>query len=234
MVLGGRPIEAVILDLDGTLFDSIGAYVRAFNRGVAAFGLPPASRRALVGFLTEGVPLEDILRRLYPERAAAEPDFPGRCRQAILEAYLRGERGEQALLPGARQLLEALRAHRLKVGVATGRLTQPEYEWGRFRELGLEALVDALVTPAEVPRRKPAPDVIVECARRLGVSPQRCLVVGDATADVAAARAAGACSVGVLTGVGSAEELRREGADWVVEDLRSLADLLFPEGGAGG
>jgi len=233
VVLGDQLIEAVILDMDGTMFDTIGAYVRAFNRGVTTFGLPSVGREVLVEFLTQGVSLEDILRRLYPERAASEAEFPTRCRQAILEAYLNKEQGEKALLPGARELLEKLRAHGLKVGVATGRLTEPDYEWRRFRELGLDVLVDALVTPAEVPRRKPAPDVILECARRLGVRPEQCLVVGDATADVAAAKAAGACSVGVLTGVGSADQLHREGADWVLRDLISLVDLLFP-GEAGG
>ena len=83
-----------------------------------------------------------------------------------------------------------------------------------------------LVERGDVRRAKPEPDLFVECARRLGVDPDECYVVGDAVWDLLAARRAKMLSVGVLSGGYGEDELTRAGAFRVYRDTADLLDSL--------
>jgi phosphoglycolate phosphatase-like HAD superfamily hydrolase len=76
-------------------------------------------------------------------------------------------------------------------------------------------------------RTKPHPDPILWTAEQLEITSRDCLMVGDTTVDIRAARSAGAQSVGVLSGFGSERELRRAGADVILRDVTGLVDF-FP------
>ena len=103
------------------------------------------------------------------------------------------------LLPGVEALLKGLRASGLKIGVASSsKNARPVIE-----KLGIAHLLDAVIDGQDQQRPKPAPDLFLNCARRLGVPPERCVVVEDAQAGIDAANAAGMRSVGV----GSPEDL---------------------------
>jgi len=108
----------------------------------------------------------------------------------------------------------------LKIGIATGRTSPPESEWTRFRRYGLEKYLDALVTSREVEKRKPSPDAIIECARRLEISLGQSLVVGDTDSDVIAARRAGAIAVAVSTGQESLESLKSQHPELLSRTLK--------------
>src|SRR5262249_24705993 len=98
----------------------------------------------------------------------------------------------------------------------------------------IDASLDALGVGAEtvvVERRlvsgaKPEPDLFLACAERIGVSADRCYVVGDAVWDLLAARRAGMLSIGVLSGGYGEDELTRAGAFRVYRDTRELAESL--------
>jgi phosphoglycolate phosphatase-like HAD superfamily hydrolase len=86
-----------------------------------------------------------------------------------------------------------------------------------------------VVERGDVARAKPEPDLFVECARRLGVEPDDCYVVGDAVWDLLAARRARMLSIGLLSGGYGADELQGAGAFRVYRDpaeLRSSLDEL--------
>jgi beta-phosphoglucomutase len=88
---------------------------------------------------------------------------------------------------------------------------------GNLNEIGLPAATfDAVVNGSQVERKKPAPDIFLEACRRLGLDPASCLVVEDAVAGVAAAKAAGTRCLAVTTSF-SRDQLTR--ADWVVDGL---------------
>jgi histidinol-phosphate phosphatase family protein len=140
-------------------------------------------------------------------------------------------------MAGARDVLDRLRAAGIRVGVVTnqsgiarGMLTGAEVEAVHARLHELLGPFDAVCVcphgPGDACRcRKPAPGLVLEAARRLGVAPQRCAVVGDIGADIDAALAAGALGVLVPTAATRPEETAR--APLVMPELGFVADLVL-------
>ncbi|NLD72376.1 MAG: HAD-IA family hydrolase, partial [Chloroflexi bacterium] len=95
------------------------------------------------------------------------------------------------------------------------------------RRAGLDAHFDAIVTRQDVWFLKPHPEPIRRAATLLGVAPEECIMVGDTTMDVRAARSAGAFAVGVLTGMAIREELERAGAQCILDQATDLEPLLL-------
>jgi HAD superfamily hydrolase (TIGR01509 family) len=130
---------------------------------------------------------------------------------------------ERRPLPGAVAVLEELRSLGVVHGIATsGR--RPEID-ASLAALGVgpETVV---VERGDVLRAKPEPDLFLTCAERLGVDPDQCFVVGDATWDLLAARRAGMLSVGLLSGGYGEDELTRAGAFRVYRDADELRESL--------
>jgi HAD superfamily hydrolase (TIGR01509 family) len=126
-------------------------------------------------------------------------------------------------LPGAVALLAELRERGIVHGIATsGR--RPEID-GSLAALGVGDET-VIVQRGDVARAKPEPDLFIECARRLGVQPDECYVVGDAVWDLLAARRARMLSVGVLSGGYGEDELDRAGAFRVYRDAAELHESL--------
>ena len=220
MWINGHKITGVIFDIDGTLVDSFPVYCSVFNQGIAKYQLGPVSKEYLVNALKRGDNLIDIFRNLFPQ--GTDDSFLQKFRKEVLDLFLKAEVTEVKLFPGTHELFKHLIAKGIKIGVATGRTTLPELEWSRFKRYGLDGYIDALVTSREVEKRKPAPDAILECAKRLGIPIENCLVVGDTEADIQATRSAGGISVAVTTGGDDAEILKRENPGLI---FKSLIDL---------
>jgi HAD superfamily hydrolase (TIGR01509 family) len=130
---------------------------------------------------------------------------------------------ERRALPGAVSLLAALRAGGVVHGIATS---------GRRPEIDASlAVLDVpdetvVVQRGDVERAKPAPDLFLECARRLGAETDECFVVGDAVWDLLAARRARMLSIGLLSGGYGDDELTRAGAFRVYRDPAELHSAL--------
>jgi phosphoglycolate phosphatase len=217
MFINGRNIEAVIFDIDGTLVDSFPVYCSVFNRGIKKYNLQSVASEALIHSMKRGETLLDIFRRLFPPNT--DESLIETCRKEILELFMRAEVEEVKLFPGIIELFGNLKDRGIKIGVATGRTTPPEREWERFRRYGLDGLIGSIVTSREVEKKKPAPDAIIECAKRLNVSITNCLVVGDTEADVLASKSAGAIAVAVSTGGDDIGLLERENPEFLFQNL---------------
>ena len=196
LFVNGKQIRGVIFDIDGTLIDSFSAFTSVFNKGISQFGLQPVSEQILTQSLKKGVNLAEMLRRVFPLQT--DESLIQRCKGEILEHFLKVEASEVKPFPGVNGLFGNLIDRGLKIGIATGRTSTPENEWDRFKRFGLERFIDSIVTSREVARRKPAPDAILECAKRMKVPIEKCLVVGDTEDDIVAARKAGGIPVAIL------------------------------------
>jgi HAD superfamily hydrolase (TIGR01509 family) len=129
--------------------------------------------------------------------------------------YLDLIRGRLKPLPGVFPFIHECRARRLRVAVASS--ADAVKVEGNLHEIGLPPdAFDAIVNGSQVERKKPAPDIFLTAAGRLGLPPAACLVVEDAVAGVAAAKAAGARCLALTT---SFPADRLGAADWVVADL---------------
>lgn len=217
MFVKGRNIEGVIFDIDGTLVDSFPVYCSAFNRAIQKYKLEPVSSEFLMRSMKSGDSLIDIFRKIFPP--GAEESFLEKCREEVLTLFLKAEIDEVKPFPGIRELFQDLKERGICVGIATGRTSPPEKEWERFKSYGLDGLIDSIATSRGMERRKPAPDVIIECARRLNVSAEHCLAVGDTDSDIVASRSAGAIAVAICTGLDDVELLQRENPEFLFESL---------------
>ncbi|WP_330177114.1 HAD family phosphatase [Streptomyces sp. NBC_01498] len=204
---------AVVFDLDGTLVDSEPNYYEAGRRLLAGHGVPDFSweqhtryigistRETLEAWRTEygiGAPLDELLlakNRIYLELARASTE----------------------VFPEMRALVERLHTRGAPMAVASGS-SRAAIE-AVLDGTGLTPYFTLVVSAEEVPRGKPAPDVFLEAARRLGVDPADCVVLEDAAPGVRAARAAGMRCVAV--------PYVRSTAD---DPAFREAELLFPRG----
>lgn len=220
-------IKAVILDLDGTILNSVDAFWRAFNVGVTHFELLPVAKERLLELMGEGVGLAEILRDIYRE-LTSEPGIMmvDEIEREIRRAYLAGGGDvEVGLTEGARELLNQLKGKGIKIGIVTGRTIASERQWQQLAKLNVAHLIDVVVTAA-VTRRKPAPDTINICLEKLELRPNECLFIGDSPADIAAGKAAGVRTVALTTGVTPSQVLSVKSPDFMFDNLYRLVDNL--------
>jgi sugar-phosphatase len=208
-----EPFAGVLLDLDGTLIDSIAAVERSWIQWCSEYGVDPVR---LLGF--HGIPAARVIETLLPEgdRLAAFE------RIRDLEV---ADVADIVVLPGAAALLATL----AEGGVPTAIVTSGTRDLAEAR-IAATGLTHppVVVTASDVERGKPWPDPWLEGARRLGVDPAECLVVEDAVAGLRAGRAAGCRALVAVLGTTPPEELEPV-ADLVVPDLTHLATSV--EGG---
>ena len=218
-------IKGVIFDLDGTLIDTLEAFTRAFNQGIATFELEPTSEETLASLLNKALGLEYILLELFPSHFE-EPEARSRCLMEILEVYIAElERDKIPLKPGVREVLPALKGMGLKIGIVTGRTTSGEQKWVELQRLNIAKFIDSMVTAAEAPR-KPSPDGVVKCAEEMGLSPKECVLVGDSQSDIVTGKAAGIMTIAIPTGVAKEELLSKEEPTAIISSLAELPALI--------
>ncbi|MGW4599906.1 HAD family hydrolase [Streptomyces sp. NPDC004457] len=176
---------SVIFDLDGTLVDSEPNYYEASRQVLAEHGVPDftwADHEGYVGISTRET--VTIWRERYGLHASV-----AELLAATNGRYLELAGTRTRVYPQMRAFVELLAARNVPMAVASG--SSPEAIRAILAGTGLGALLRTVVSADEVPHGKPAPDVFLEAARRLGVDPADCVVLEDAAPGAAAAHAAG-------------------------------------------
>ena len=210
-------LRAVLWDLDGTLTDSVRFVVDTANRVIEAHGGAALDFES-VGAMT-GLPLEAIFRMAWPDLT---PDDAQRFRTEYRDIYDREIVPATKLFDGARETLHAFHEAGLLQATVTGKRAA---DCERIlRGLGIASEIDVYLGGDSVPRPKPAPDLAQHAMARLGLGPAECVVVGDANADIAMGKAAGARTIQVLWGFARD---RIDGADLVVATWADLRETVF-------
>jgi HAD superfamily hydrolase (TIGR01509 family) len=208
--------QAVIFDVDGTLIDSVDAHTRAWVDAFAAFDIQAdfddvrgdvgkGGDQLMPGYLppdaleAQGKAVEDHRTELF-----AREHLPG------IQAF-----------PGVRQLFERIRAHGLRIALASSAKAE---ELDRYLEItGVGDLIEGATSSDDAERSKPFPDIFLAALKKLpGVEPGEAVVVGDTPYDAEAARAAGMACIGVLSGGFPAESLTAVGCAAVYQDVAEL------------
>ena len=181
--------DAVVLDLDGVLVDSEERWDEARRELVADRGgtWSDEATHAMLGMSSRewSVYVRDELG------VAMEPDA---ISDAVVERLIAGYRRELPLLPGAVEAVRRLGEH-WPLGLASS--SNAPVIALVLERTGLGAVIRVWLSSEEVPRGKPAPDVYLEVARRLGADPARCAAVEDSTNGIRSAHAAGMAVVAV-------------------------------------
>jgi len=219
-----HPIEAILFDLDGTLIDTDDTLIARWEQwlGRLAWLFPqrdprPFLRRALQRAETPGNTFVSALDALYLDR--------------VLHGFsewlyrARGLATPNTVTPiaGVDRLLSAL-ASTYPLALVTTRVRRQAE--ALLAAANLPPVFQFIIGGLDTARMKPHPAPILRAAELLGVPPERCLMVGDTTMDIRAARAAGAWAVGVLCGFGQRDELERAGAHLILETTPLLIQYL--------
>lgn len=208
-------LRGVIFDMDGVLVDSEEFICRAAIAMFEEQGLEvrPEDFRPFVG-TGENRYLGGVA-----EKHRLTLNLPA-AKERTYELYDELVRGRLQPLPGAREFTVLCRERGLKLALATS--ADRVKMLINLREIGLPAeTFDATVNGLEVEKRKPAPDIFQLAASRLGLAPSECLVVEDAVSGVAAAKAAGAKCLALLT---TFPREKLAGADFYAKDLSAVPE----------
>jgi phosphoglycolate phosphatase len=215
-------IRAVILDLDGTLIDTVAEIVAAMNRTLEEFGLatlPPRTIEALVG---RGV-------RSLVERALARVEGgaliqPDRAVERFEAHYAQTVGTDSRVFPGAIEGLKRLTAAGLPLAVVTNK---PRFFTGMLLErAGIAGFLKAVVAGDDGITRKPAGDMLVAACAKMGTTPIQTLMLGDSDNDVLAARAAGCPVWCVPYGYNEGRGPETLACDRLVDDIDAAARLI--------
>jgi len=212
--------KAVIFDWDGTLADTRRTVTESFRRVLSEAGYTISDefidRRIGVG--TRKI-MEDALRE-------CGIDFNEEELERLVERKIEFQTeltGAVDLFEGAVELLDALYG-RVKIALAT---MGPRKVVDRLlSEKSIRRYFDVVVTADEVPKPKPNPEIFLKAARRIKVRLEECLVVEDSIFGVKAAKAAGMGCVAVPSGAYTAEELRKEEPDLLINSLKEKERIM--------
>ena len=198
--------SALLFDLDGVLIDSTPAVTRVWTGWAIAHGFDP----------------DDVVRKAHgrPSIATIGDYLPHADHEAENREVERREIEDLegvVTLPGARELLSALPSDRWTIVTSC---TRPLAEV-RLRAAGLP-IPQRLLTSDDVKNGKPDPEPYLKGASLLGLSARDCVVVEDVPAGIRAGKAAGARVIACRTTV-SEPELKAAGADWIVDNCKSIS-----------
>jgi HAD superfamily hydrolase (TIGR01509 family) len=215
-----------LLDLDGTLVDSVYEHVLAWHEALNTEGIELSVWRIHRKIGMSGGLLTNMLLR--ETGLDIDPERVDRLQRGHAVAFARYS-GRVQPLPGAKGLLAYLRSADIPFAIATsGRM---ETARPALDELAVDLDTVPVITRDQVRHGKPDPDLFLAAADRLGVSIETATVVGDSVWDMLAARRARALAIGLLSGGCGGEELERAGAYRVYEDPADLLRHIDEVGG---
>ena len=213
------PLRAALFDLDGTLLDTLADIHAAVNVALGAVGLPPRPLAEVRAFVGDGA---DVLMA----RACGAGAAPA-VRAAALAAYTAhyGAHNAEttAPYPGVPELLAALRARGLRLGVVSNK---PQADSAAVVAHYFPGAFDVVIGARPDLPKKPAPDPLLAALRALECAPADAVYLGDSANDVRAPLAAGVPAYAALWGFRSRAELAAAGATRFVPSPAAFLSAL--------
>jgi 2-phosphoglycolate phosphatase len=206
--------RAVLFDFDGTLADSYDAITASVNHVRSVRGLPALPDAEIRKHVGRG--LEKLMADLLPDTNVE------RNVELYREHHVTVMRDLTQLLPSAREALAVLKASGRRLAVCSNK--KVSFTRDLIDHLGIAEYLSAVLGPDDVPRPKPAPDMLLEGLHRLGVTSAQALYVGDMDVDVQTARSAGVTVWVVPTGSADRATLVAARPDRILENLGELAE----------
>jgi len=220
MAIQTASIQAILFDIDGTLSDSDNRLVQKVSHYLSPFITNKDHRTAFARWIVMGV--ESPGNFLY--NLADRFSIDSYLLQMLNWISKRKKHPvkDHWLIPGIADMLEELMGYRLAVVSARDAHSTMSF----LAQFSLDPFFDVVVTSQTCHYTKPFPDPMLYAAEKMGVPAASCLMVGDTTVDMKAAKLAGMQAVGVLCGFGREKELLRAGADLILPITTDLSALF--------
>jgi phosphoglycolate phosphatase len=221
-----RPLQAAIVDLDGTMVDTLGDFSVALNRMLGELRLPGIEPSSIARFVGKGS--EHLIRSVLAQ-VGADPALYEAAWQSYQEHY-RSINGRYAsVFPGVVEGLRLLRGAGLRLACLTNKPTAFAQDLLAAKELS--GFFEVVFGGDAFERRKPDPLPLLKACEALGSVPSRTLMLGDSSNDAAAARSAGCPVLLVTYGYNHGEPVRSVPADGFLDSLAHIGSWLARERG---
>lgn len=214
-------MEAAIVDLDGTMVDTMGDFVAVINLMMADLSLPGVDRSTIELLVGKGS--EHLIRSVLRHTGAPPEPVYEQAWQSYQHHYRDINGKHSHVFPGVVEGLQALQARGLKLACLTNKPTA--FARPLLAAKGLDGFFSQVFGGDAFERKKPDPLPLVKTCEALGSLPARTLMLGDSSNDAKAARAAGCPVVLVTYGYNHGEPVRSVDADGFLD---SIADLRLP------
>lgn len=204
--------------MDGTIVDSRQAYLDAARTAFSAFGKVKFHTKTALEIPRRfelNISLSDLVDGID------EKEF----REIYLSAYYRATCTKTKPFSEVELTLEIL-SKKAKLALTTRRQVSGNEIRAQLEKFGFMNYFQAVVTAVDTTNPKPSPEAIIECAKRFGLKPSFCVVVGDSVVDVRAGKNAGTQTVAVLSGIFSRKELQQEGPDLILDSVKKLPNFI--------
>ena len=215
------PLRAAIVDLDGTMIDTLGDFVVALNRMLDDLRLPAVERPTIERMIGKGS--EHLVLSVLDHVGGSPDQFPAGW-NAYQRHYLAINGQHSEVYQGVREGLELLKSQGLKLACLTNKPTN--FAVPLLASKGLDGFFSVVFGGDAFERKKPNPLPLLKTCEALPSMPAETLMIGDSSNDAAAARAAGCPVVLVTYGYNHGEPVRAVDADGFVDSLAELSTRL--------
>ena len=223
-----RAPRMILVDVDGTMVDSVPDLAYCVDELMRALGRPPHGEARVRNWVGNGV--ERLVRRALVGQLDGEPpeqDYV-RAYPIFVELYAANTSRRSRLYPGVREGLDWLKSAGYRLGCVTNKAAR--FTVPLLAALGVRDDFELVVSGDTLPVKKPDPAPLLHAARYFGVAAAESLMVGDSVSDVRAARAAGFQVVCVSYGYNHGADIRAARPDAVIDSLGDLRGLLPARG----
>ncbi len=218
-----RP-ELVLIDVDGTLVDSVPDLAYCVDQTMTAMGRAPHGEDKVRNWVGNGVPRLVERALVGALDGSPEPALYAEAEPIFLECYAANSSTRTRPYEGVSEGLNWLHQQGFKLGCVTNkaaRFTEP-----LLKDLGLYDQFSIVVSGDTLARKKPDPLPLLHVAKFFGVEPARALMIGDSISDVKAARAAGFQIICMSYGYNHGQDIREAAPDAVIDSFAELPALL--------
>jgi phosphoglycolate phosphatase len=218
-----RP-EMILIDVDGTLVDSVPDLAFCVDAMMAKLGRPARGEAQVRNWVGNGV--ERLVRRALVGQLEGEPpeaDFE-RAYPLFLELYTENTSKRSHLYPGVREGIDLLKSAGYKLGCVTNKAAQ--FTEPLLKDLGVIDDFAIVISGDTLEKKKPDPAPLLHAAAFFGCQPGDALMIGDSVSDVTAARAAGFQIVCMSYGYNHGVDIRDAHPDAVIDSMTEIYPLL--------
>jgi len=213
-------IKAVIFDLDGTLVNSLEDLATSTNQALSTYGFPTHETEKYKYFVGDG--MMNLIERVLPEENRDGVTI-NKVFEVFFKYYSEHYLDKTVAYSGIHGVLDSLKKDGIKIAVVSNKRDDMAKI---VAEKIFGDIFDFVVGKREGYPTKPDPKLTLEVIDILGVTPKDCAFVGDSGMDMAAAKNSGCLAVGVLWGFRTADELNKNGADYLLENTSEIAELI--------